>query len=219
MSAAWYAATGLGYDYLVITDHSGSSVLANGMAPERVPLQHAEIDALNAVSPRFTIVKGIEVDILPDGSLDYDDDLLGRFDVVIASIHNAPEMTRDEATRRVVRALENRHTMILGHPTGRMLLTRTGYPLDMDRVIDAAIANGVALEINVNPGRLDLDWRHMRRARDRGARFVIGPDAHRIRGLNNIPYGVGVARKGWLRREDVLNCQPVGAFLQCLRKR
>jgi DNA polymerase (family 10) len=209
----------LGYDYLVITDHSCSSVFANGMPSERVSRQQAEIDALNGQYPNFRVVKGTEVDILPDGSLDYDDELLGRFDVVIASVHDALEMKQEEATRRVVRALENRHTMILGHPAGRMLLTRPGYPLNMDKVIDAAVANGVALEINVNPGRLDLDWRHLRQARDRGARFVIGPDAHRIRGLNNIPYGVGVARKGWLRREDVLNCQPLGAFLQCLRKR
>lgn len=213
------AVVGLGYDYLVITDHSSSSVLANGMPPGRILRQHAEIDALNRAFGGFSIVKGAEVDILPDGSLDYDDELLNCFDVVIASIHNAAEMNEEEATRRVVKALENRHTMILGHPTGRMLLSRTGYPLNMDKVVDAAVANSVALEINVNPGRLDLDWRHMRQARDRGAKFVIGPDAHRIRGLNNIPYGVGVARKGWLRSEDVLNCQPLGAFLACLRKR
>lgn len=212
-------AAGLGYDYLAVTDHSASSALANGMPPERVARQHEAIDALNGRSRGFKIVKGVEADIGSDGALDYDDELLSRFEVVIASVHNALEMNEDEATRRVVKALESRHTMILGHPTGRMLLGRTGYPLNMDKVIDAAVANGVALEINVNPGRLDLDWRHMREARDRGAKFVIGPDAHRIRGLNNIPYGVGVARKGWLRREDVLNCQPLGAFLQCLRKR
>ncbi len=211
------AAAGLGYDYLVITDHSCSAVLSNGMRPERVLQQHAEIDTLNARSGDFRILKGVEADIGPDGSLDYDDELLSRFEVVIASVHGALEMTEKEATLRAVRAIENPHTMILGHPTGRMLLSRPGYPLNMDKVIDAAVANGVALEINVNPGRFDLDWRHLRRARDRGAKFVLGPDAHRIRGLNNIPYGVGVAKKGWLRREDVLNCQPWEAFLQCLR--
>jgi len=174
------AAAGLGYDYIVITDHSCSSMLANGMTPERVLRQHAEIDALNGQYDGFRIVKGIEADIAPDGSLDYDDELLGRFDVVIASVHSALEMNEDEATRRVVKAIENRNTAILGHPTGRMLLGRPGYALNMDKVIDAAVVNGVALEINVNPGRLDLDWRFMRQARDRGAKFVIGPRMHTV---------------------------------------
>ena len=213
------AAAGLGYDYLVITDHSAASHGANGMTPETVARQHAAIDALNRQMAPFHVVKGVEVDILADGALDYGEALLGQFEVVIASVHSALEMGEEQATKRLVRAMENRNTMILGHLSGRMLLARPGYPVNVDRIVDAAVANGVAMEINVNPGRLDFDWRHLRKARDRGVKFVIGPDAHRIRGLSNIPYGVGVARKGWLRREDVLNCRPLGDFLQCLRKR
>lgn len=212
------AARELGYEYMAVTDHSRSADYANGLTPDRVAAQHVEIDRLNAAWGDFRLLKGIESEIHPDGSLDYGDEMLGLFDVVIASVHTETDMTRREATRRVIRAIEHPKTMILGHPTGRLLLARHGYVLDMEKVADAAAANGVALEINANPVRLDLDWRHVRRARDKGVKFVIGPDAHRVRGLHNIPFGVGVARKGWLGPEDVLNCRPVGEFLQCLRK-
>lgn len=211
-------AADMGFEYLVITDHSRSAGQANGLSPERVARQHLEIDEINRRSGGVRILKGIESDIHRDGWLDYNDSVLATFDVVIASVHSHLEMSKDEATRRVIKALEKPHTMILGHPTGRLLLTRPGYPLDVDKVVDAAVANGVAIEISANPRRLDMDWRHLRRARDKGTRFVIGPDAHRVEGLRNIPFGVGIARKGWLTREDVLNCRPVEEFLKCLRK-
>ncbi len=208
----------LGYHYLAVTDHSQSADYANGLNRARVLKQHAEIDRLNASLAPFRVLKGIEAEIRVNGTLDYDDDTLGLFDVVVVSIHTDTDMSRREATRRVIRALEQPRAMILAHPTGRVLLSRPGYLLDMDAVADAAAANNVAVEINANPSRLDLDWRHLRRARDRGVKFVIGPDAHQTAGLWNMPFGVGIARKGWLTPDDILNCKPAGDFLKCLRK-
>ena len=208
----------LGYHYLAVTDHSQSADYANGLDRARILKQHAEIDRLNVALHPFRILKGIEAEIRVNGTLDYDDDTLALFDVVIVSIHTETDMSRREATRRVIRAMEQPRAMILAHPTGRVLLNRPGYLLDLDAVADAAAANQVAIEINANPSRLDLDWRHLRRARDRGVKFVIGPDAHQTAGLWNIPFGVGIARKGWLAPEDILNCKPAGEFLKCLRK-
>ncbi len=205
----------LGYHYLVITDHSQSSVYVNGLTPERVLEQHAEIDALNeSADTGFRVLKGIESDILADGSLDYDSDMLRQFAFVIASVHSNFDMTEAEATKRIIRAIENPFTSAVGHLTGRLLLTRAGYTVNVDKVVDAAVANGVAFEINANPRRLDMDWRHLRRAAEKGARFVIGPDAHRVAGLLNMRYGIGIARKGALAPEHVLNCLGVEEFLQ-----
>ncbi len=201
------AAAELGYEYLVMTDHSQSSVYVNGLSPDRVMEQQEEIDALNKQGRvPCQIIKGIEADILRDGALDYDPALLERFAFVIASVHSNFDMTEAEATQRIIRAIENPYTSAIGHLTGRLLLTRRGYSVDVDKVVDAAVANGVAFEINANPRRLDMDWRHLRRAAEKGTRFVIGPDAHRIAGLHNMRYGLGIARKGALAPEHILNC-------------
>jgi DNA polymerase (family X) len=195
-----------GHSYIVIADHSQSAAYAGGLSPEAVRKQHEEIDALNGKTGDFRILKGIESDIRTDGALDYDDDLLGTFDLVIASVHSKLGMDEAEATRRVVKAVENPYTAILGHPTGRLLLSRPGYPLDMAALMDACLANRVAIEINANPRRLDLDWRHVRRAGEKGVKLVIGPDAHSVEGLDDVRYGVGIARKGGLGPGDLLNC-------------
>ena len=153
------AALERGYRYITITDHSQSAAYANGLQPERVMKQFTEIDGLNTKIKDFRILKGIESDIRSDGSLDYDDDLLAAFDLIIASVHSGLEMSKAQATKRVVRAVENPHTTILGHPTGRLLLQRKGYELDYDKIFDACAANRVAIDINANCRRLDLDWR------------------------------------------------------------
>ncbi len=208
------AARDLGYAYLVMTDHSRSSVYVNGLSFERVLEQHREIDALNARLDGFRVVKGIEADILADGSLDYEPDMLAAFEFVVASIHNNLEMSEKEATRRLVRAIENPYAGAIGHLTGRLLLSRPGYPVKVDLVVDAAVANDVAIEINANPRRLDMDWRYLRAAADKGARFVIGPDAHRVAGLRNMRYGLGIARKGALVPEQLLNCSMPEEFIR-----
>ena len=200
------AAQDLGYRYLALADHSQSAAYAGGLSPEAVQKQHHEVDALNKKLGGFRVLKGIESDIKTDGSLDYDEATLAKFDLVIAAIHNKLDMTEDEATRRIIKAIENPYTTILGHPTGRLLLGRPGYALDMDKVFDACLANRVAIEINANCHRLDLDWRHCKRAKDKGVKLCIGPDAHSVEGLGDVVYGVGMARKGWLESSDLLNC-------------
>jgi len=202
------AAQDAGYHYMTMTDHSQSATIANGLKPDRVKKQHKEIDALNESLDDFHVLKGIESDILKDGSLDYADSVLKTFDLVIASVHTGQDMTEETATKRVVKAVENPYTTILGHPTGRLLLQRKGFPLNFDKVF----ANNVAIEINASPHRLDLDWRQVRRARDRGLMISIGPDAHSVEGIHDMVYGVGVARKGWLEPENVLNCITLDAF-------
>lgn len=205
----------MGYQYIVLTDHSQSSVHVNGLSPDRVEQQHGEINEINDLDlSGFRIVKGIEVDILNDGSLDYDEDVLRTFEFIIASIHSNFDMKEEEATSRIIRAIENPYTSAIGHLTGRLLLTRKGYTVDVNKVVDAAVSNGVAFEINANPRRLDMDWRHLHKAADKGAKFVIGPDAHRIAGIHNVRYGIGVARKGALTPEHILNCLPVEKFVQ-----
>ncbi len=204
-----------GYQYLVICDHSRSSFIAHGLTEERVVEQHREIDRLNAASPdSFRILKGIECDILPDGRLDFSDEILATFDAVIASIHSRFNMTETEATDRIIKAMRNRHVTILGHPTGRLLLARDGYPVNIPEVLRAAAELGVAVELNANPHRLDLDWRFCRQARELGVKISINPDAHRLQGLDDMRYGLGIARKGWLRKEDVLNAGSLQDFLK-----
>ncbi|MBP8132418.1 MAG: DNA polymerase/3'-5' exonuclease PolX [Candidatus Hydrogenedentes bacterium] len=202
-----------GGKYLVICDHSQSAAYANGMKPETVLKQHEEIDALNAKFRGFRIVKGIESDIRPNGGLDYDEDILRRFEFVIASVHSKLEMSEDEATARIIKAAENPYTDAIGHPTGRLLLTRTGYSLNYEKVFDACAANRVAIEINSNEHRLDIDWRYIRRGKEKGVRFIISPDAHDTAGLDCIPLGAGIARKGWLEAGDVLNTLTAQDFL------
>ncbi len=199
------AAAAQGYEYLGICDHSRSAAYAGGLSVDAVRRQHGEIDELNSRASDFQVFKGIESDILPDGSLDYDDEVLAGFDFVVASVHAQLQMGRDEMTRRIIRAVEHPRTAILGHPTGRLLLDREPYAVDLDAVLQAAARCDVAVEINAHPQRLDLDWRHVRHARDLGVRLAINPDAHQLDDLGYLDLGVGIARKGWLRPQDVLN--------------
>ncbi len=200
------AAEALGWAYLGIADHSKSSRQANGLGEERLSRQVAEIKALNS-SRRFKtrVFTGTECDILPDGSLDFEDSVLAGLDYVVASVHSS--FGQDEAvmTSRMIRAIENPHVAMLGHLSGRLLLRREPYRVDAGKVIDAAIANGVVVELNANPYRLDMDWRLWRRAADRGLMCSINPDAHDTAGLEYVRAGVNAARKGWLTRENVLN--------------
>ena len=198
-------AASMGWGYWGVADHSKSAVYARGLTVESIEKQFAEIDTLNSRKGSIRIFKGIECDILPDGSLDYSDDILGRFDYVIASIHSKLNMTKDEATKRIITALKNRYVTFLGHPTGRVLLERDGYPLSIAEVIQAASDHGKGIEINSHPLRLDLDWRHLKYAKDKGVKLSINPDAHAVDGLEDVQYGVGIARKGWLEAGDIVN--------------
>ncbi|MDO8365987.1 MAG: PHP domain-containing protein [Saprospiraceae bacterium] len=201
----------LGYAYIGITDHSQSAFYAHGLKPDRVLAQMEEIENLNAELAPFRIFKGIESDILNDGSLDYDDALLEKFDFVIASVHSNLRMNIEKATQRVVRAIEHPCTTILGHPTGRLLLSREGYPLDWDAVFEACAKHKVSIELNANPRRLDLDWTLIPRALAHGVLISINPDAHSKDGILHTRYGVMVARKGGLMEAGCLNAE-LGIF-------
>ena len=192
-------------EYLGISDHSRSAFYANGLNEQRVYAQHQEIDALNIKLAPFKIFKGIESDILHDGSLDYSDEILKTFDFVVASVHSNLRMDEEKATSRLIKAIENPYTTILGHPTGRLLLSRKGYPIDYAKVIDACAANKVVIEINANPLRLDLDWRWHRYALEKGVLLSINPDAHRMEGFHDMHFGTLVARKGGLSAQQCLN--------------
>lgn len=214
------AAEALGWEYLGIADHSKSSFVANGLSEERLAQQVKEIRALND-SRRFKtyVFSGSECDILPDGQLDFDDSTLAQLDYVVASVHNV--FTQDEATmtKRVIRALEHPCTTMLGHLTGRLLLRREAYRVDVAKVIDAAVANGVIIELNANPSRLDMDWRHWRKAVDRGLLCSINPDAHDTFGLSHVLAGVNAARKAGLTRQQLLNARPLADVKAYLEKR
>lgn len=199
------AAQAMGLHYIGLSDHSQSAFYANGMKVDDVERQRVEIDRVNQKQKSFFIFKGVESDILADGLLDYPTDVLQTFDFVIASVHSRFKMNRDEMTQRIERALQNPHTTMLGHMTGRLLLSRDGYELDVARIIDVAADQGRIIELNANPHRLDIDWRHLDYARKKGVKFAINPDAHRIEGIAAIDFGVGVARKGWLTKDDVIN--------------
>lgn len=200
------AAIDAGLEYFGITDHSQSAQYARGLQTERVMQQHAAIDALNEkLAGRIVLLKGIECDILTDGSLDYPDDILARFDYIVASVHSQFRLSESDQTKRMIRAVSNPWTRILGHPTGRLLLQRDPYAVNLHAVLEAAAAHGVAVEINASPYRLDLDWRECRGAKELGCRFTINPDAHAVEGLSDMRHGIGVARKGWLTKGDVIN--------------
>jgi DNA polymerase (family 10) len=209
----------LGAEYLGIAEHSRSAQYAGGLLPDDVKRQHKEIDALNKQLKGVRVLKGIEADILPDGTLDYPDKLLGTFDFVIAAVHSRFNMGEAEMTTRIVTAMRNPHVTMLAHPTGRLLLSRDPYPVDMPEVIAQAAKLGVILEINAHPQRLDLDWRLCKGAKEKGALFAINPDAHQIEGLADVRYGVGVARKGWLEAKDVVNTRPLDAAVRLLKRR
>ena len=202
---ALYCRDELKLQYLGMCDHSKSAFYAKGLSIERVLQQHEEIDHLNKNLGGFRIFKGIESDILYDGSLDYPDEILKRFDFIVASVHSVLKMDEEKATSRLIKAIENPHTTILGHPTGRLLLSRSGYPINYKKVIDACAANQVVIEINANPLRLDLDWRWHQYALDRGVWLSVNPDAHRKEGFLDMHYGILVARKGGLYKEKCLN--------------
>ena len=213
------AAKAKGWSFVGISDHSQAAFYASGMTRDRVLDQHEEIDAHNARNPHIRILKGIEADILADGRLDYDDDLLGRFDYVIGSIHSRFKMDGAAITDRVLRAMDDPHLTILAHPTGRLLLSREPYALDVEAVLQKAATVGIAVELNCDPHRMDLDWRYLKRARDLGVTIAIGPDAHSARSLEWTDLGVSMARKGWLRREDILNTRETDDVLTFAKRR
>ncbi|GAB5551378.1 MAG: helix-hairpin-helix domain-containing protein [Saprospiraceae bacterium] len=207
-----------GFEYLVITDHSKSAFYANGLKPDRVLQQFEEIDTLNAQYSDFKILKGIESDILSDGSLDYEEDILAQFDVIIASVHSNLRMDETKATQRLLGAIRNPYTHILGHPTGRLLLSREGYPIDHKAIIDACAEFRVSIELNANPYRLDLDWSWIPYAMEKGVLISINPDAHSTAGIHHIPYGIASARKGGLDAQNCLNARGLEAFLAAIKK-
>lgn len=214
-----------GYEYLVISDHSKAAAYARGLTEERIREQHRYIDGLNdRFTPMpdgrqaFKIFKSIECDILNDGALDYSQDILATFDLVIASVHSNLKMTEEKAMSRVMKAIENPYTTILGHMTGRLLLSRKGYPLDHKKIIDACAANDVVIEINAHPRRLDLDWQWIGYAAEKGVLLSIDPDAHSLEGFNDIKYGVLAAQKGGLTKEQNLSSFSLQQFEEYLSR-
>ncbi len=208
-----------GYRYIGITDHSQSAAYAGGLRPDDLLRQLGEIDACNARLDGIRVLKGVEADILQDGSLDYPDDVLGRLDFVIGSVHSRFNMSPAEMTARMLAAMDNPALTIIGHPTGRLLLSRDPYGLDLEAIIARAAANGIALEVNGDPHRLDLDWRVLPAVRAAGVPVSIGADAHSIAGLVHVDFGVAIARKGGLGPADVLNTRDVDGFLAFARAR
>ncbi len=207
-----------GFEYFVISDHSKTAAYANGLSEDRILLQHQQVDELNKKLAPFKIFKSIESDILNDGSLDYSDEVLASFDLVIASVHSNLYMKEDKAMQRLIKAIENPYTTILGHPTGRLLLSRNGYPINHEKIIDACAANKVAIEINANPHRLDLDWQWISYAQEKGVLLSINPDAHSIAGLYDIKYGVLAAQKGGLTASGNLSSFSLAAFEEYLKQ-
>jgi DNA polymerase (family 10) len=213
------AAKQRGWKYIGITDHSQAAFYAGGMKRDRILMQHEEIDELNSRMKGFRILKGIECDILPDGHLDFGDDTLDMFDYIVGSVHSQFRMEEKAMTSRILTAMDDPRLTILGHATGRLLLSRKGYPLDIPAVIEKAAETGTALELNCDPHRMDLDWRHVRAAKERGVTIEIGPDAHSEAELDNVESGVGMARKAWLTAADVLNARPAGKVLSFAARR
>ncbi len=203
----------MGMEYIGISDHSRAAFYAHGLRVEDVQRQHREIDELNKEMAPFRILKGTECDILNDGSLDYDEATLATFDFVIASIHSNLRMDEEQATQRLLKAIRNPATCILGHPTGRLLLSRPGYPVRMEEILDACAEQGVAIEINANPYRLDLDWHWVPPALERGVKLMVNPDAHSLAGLEDMRYGMYAGRKGGLGPGDCLNSLSANDFL------
>ena len=213
------AAKSMGLTYLGISDHSKSAYYAGGLKVDALQRQWEEIDRFNERNRDFFVFKGIESDILPDGSLDYDEKVLEGLDFVIASVHSNFAMKQADMEARVLNAMKNPYTTMLGHPTGRLLLARDGYEIDMKRVIEAAVKHNVILELNASPYRLDIDWRYLRIAQEHGVLISINPDAHSTAGLHDLFYGVGIARKGWQEKENVLNTRTVAQVKKLLEAR
>jgi DNA polymerase (family 10) len=208
-----------GYEYLVISDHSQTAAYANGLKEDRIQAQHKQIDELNKQLAPFKIFKSIESDILNDGSLDYPETVLKSFDLVIASVHSNLKMAEERATARLLKAIENPYTTILGHMTGRLLLSRNGYPVDHKKIIDACAVNQVVIEINAHPRRLDMDWRWIAYAMEKGVLLSINPDAHFLEGFDDVKFGVLAAQKGGLRKENNLSSFSLTAFESWLMTR
>lgn len=208
-----------GYEWVGISDHSQSAPYAGGLRAEDVGRQHAEIDEVNRRLDGVRVLQGVEADILADGTLDYGPDVLDCFDFVIGSIHSRFGMSESEMTRRVLQAMDDPHLAILGHPTGRLLLAREPYAIDLDKVLAKAALRGIAVEVNADPHRLDLDWRMVRKARALGVTISIGADAHSTGGIANVAVGLGIARKGWLEAPQVLNTRGAEEFLARVRRR
>ena len=210
------AAQELGLQYLGIADHSKSSFQANGLYPDRLLKQVAEIRKLNEQWEDFKLLAGSEVDILKDGSLDFPDTILEQLDYVVASVHNAFTLDEDTMTKRVISAMENPHVTMIGHLTGRLLLKRAPYAINHEKIIDCAAETGTVIELNASYYRLDMDWRWWKQARDKGVKCAINPDAHHTDHLQFLHYGVRIARKGWLRKEDVVNTKTLEEVNQWL---
>lgn len=213
------AARGLGLQYLGISDHSKSSFQANGLDEKRLLAQVEEIQKLNAeyAEEGFRVFAGSEVDILKDGGLDFSDEIMARLDYVVASVHNVFNLPEAEMTERIIKAIENPHVTMLGHLTGRLLLQRPAYNVNITAVIDAAAGTGTIIELNASAWRLDMDWRWWKLAKEKGVKCSINPDAHSTRGLQDVIFGIKAARKGWLTRDDVINCLPAGEVAKVLQ--
>lgn len=208
-----------GYQYLAVTDHSQSLKIARGLSLSRLREQHGQIRELNQKLENFHIFTGIEVDILPRGGLDCPDEILEEMDLVVASVHSAFKQDRETMTARIISAIENKNVDIIGHLTGRLINHRQGYALDVDRVLEAAAKCGTILEINSSPDRLDLDDINSRKAKEKGIKMVVSTDAHDLKRMDEMPYGVSVARRAWLEPGDVLNTLPKEDLLEYLQKR
>ena len=213
------AAKALGYEYIALTDHSKAVTVANGLDEKRTLEQIKKIQAVNAKNPGIRILASSEVDVLKNGKLDMADDVLAQLDIVLVSIHSYMALERAEMTDRILAAIENPYTQIVGHPTGRLLLRRESFACDMERIFDAAKKYGVVMECNASPGRLDLNDTYLRMAKDRGIKIAISTDAHTTRGLQDMQYGVRMARRGWLEKKDVINTFSLDSLLAALRTR
>lgn len=211
-------AKALGFEFLGMADHSQVAQYAGGLTLEKIKKQFAEIDTLNKKLKGFHIFKGMEADILPDGEVDMGDKVLSGFDYIVASVHSKFNMPKEEMTKRIIKAVKNKYVRILGHMTGRLLLQRESYPIDVAQIIEACADYGVAIEINANPMRMDIDWRNIPYAREKKVMLVINPDAHSVDGIRHFRYGVGIARKGWLTAKEVLNTRGTQEILKWLNR-
>ena len=215
-----FAASDLGLQCLGIADHSKSSFQAHGLDEKQLLFQVEKIRQLNKTfEDGFRLFSGVECDILKDGSLDFSDEILGQLDYVVASVHASFTLSEKEMTKRIIRAMENRYVTMLGHPTGRLLLAREPYQVDLGEIIKAAATTGTIIELNANPRRLDLDWRYWKVAKEQGVRCAINPDAHSTQGLQDLWFGIQIARKGWLSREDIVNCLPLDEVEKALARK
>lgn len=209
----------LGFEYFGLADHSRSSVWVNGLSIERLMKQVDQIREYNQRGGECHIFAGVECDILKDGTLDYPDEILSQLDYVVASVHSITGMTEDEMTQRIIRAIENPYVTMLGHMTGRLLLKRDAYPVNIPKIIDAAAETGTWIELNSNPLRFDMDWRHWKSAREKGVKCVINPDAHHYSQIGYVRLGTNIARKGWLEKRDVINTQTLSEIKRALQEK